>query len=107
MPFILVLIYQLYRVTPVSATLIDNIFTNALEKNNNSGVFTYDVSDHLPIFLISSQLTFNNVDKGNFNKFRKENIQTVMALNEDLATSGMIISEKKMLTRHMKILSIN
>ena len=85
MPFILVLIYQLYRVTPVSATLVDNIFTNALEKNNNSGVFTYDVSDHLPIFLISSQLTLNNVDKGNINKFRKENTQTVMALNEDLA----------------------
>ena len=49
------------RVTPVSSTLIDNIFTNALEKNKNSGVFTNDVSDHLPIFLISSQLSFNNV----------------------------------------------
>ena len=73
------------RVTPVSSTLIDNIFTNALEKNKNSGVFTYDVSDDLPIFLISSQLTFNNVNKGNMNKLRKENTQTVMALNEDLA----------------------
>ena len=47
--------------------------------------FTYDVSDHLLIFLISSQLTFNNVNKGNTNKLRKENTQTVMALNEDLA----------------------
>ena len=73
------------RVTPVSSTLIDNIFTNALEKNKNSGVFTYDVSDHLPIFLISSQLIFNDVNKGNTNKLRKENTQTVMALNEDLA----------------------
>ena len=73
------------RVTPVSSTLIDNIFTNTLEENKNSGVFTYDVSDHLPIFLISSQLILNNLNKGNTNKLRKENTQTVMALNEDLA----------------------
>ena len=73
------------RVTPVSSTLIDNIFTNTSEENTNSGVFTYDVSDHLPIFFISSQLTFNNVNQGNTNKLRKENTQTVMALNEELA----------------------
>ena len=73
------------RVTPVSSTLIDNIFTNTLGENKNSGVFTYDVSDHLPIFLISSQLLLNNLNKGNTNKLRKENTQTVMALNEDLA----------------------
>ena len=63
MPFVLVLIYQ-QELLQCPRNLIDNIFTNALDKNNNSGVFTYDVFDHLPIFLISSQLTFNNVKKG-------------------------------------------
>ena len=28
------------RITPMSETLIDNIFTNSLNKDNNSGVFT-------------------------------------------------------------------
>ena len=80
-------------------------------QNNKSGVFTYDVSDHLPIFLISSQLTFNNVNKGNMNKLIKENIQTVMALNADLANEEWndIFGEKdvKKKTRHMKTILIN
>ena len=43
------------RITPMSETLIDNIFTNSFNKDNNSVVFTYDITDHLPIFFISSQ----------------------------------------------------
>ena len=78
------------RITPTSSTLIDNIFTNALHKNKNSGVFTYDVSDHLPIFLISSEVTFNNINKDGINKFRKENTQTILALNEDLANEEWV-----------------
>ena len=52
------------RITPMSATLIDNIFTNS-SIDNNSGAFTYDVTDHLPIFLISSELKFNQAKKVN------------------------------------------
>ena len=73
------------RITPVSATIIDNIFTNTADKNNTSGVLTYDVSDHLPVFLISSDLKFQNSKKHKNNKIRKENPQTINALNEDLA----------------------
>ena len=60
------------RITPMSQTLIDNIFTNSFNKDNNSGVFTYDVTDHLPIFLISSQLKVNNVKKPVKKLYRKE-----------------------------------
>ena len=72
------------RITPQSATLIDNIFTNTSDKENNSGVFSYDVSDHLPIFMISSQLKFKNFQKKKKVKFRKENSQNISALNKDL-----------------------
>ena len=71
------------RITPISSTLIDNIFTNSCN-DNNSGVFTYDVTDHLPIFLISSELKINKAKKVNKKKHRKENPNTILALNEDL-----------------------
>ena len=73
------------RITQNSATLIDNIFTNSSDKKNNSGVFTYDITDHLPIFLISSHLKANNIEKKPKKTYRKEDLNTVSALNEDLA----------------------
>ena len=76
------------RITPMSETLIDNIFTNSFNKDNNSGVFTYDVTDHLPIFLISSQLKVNNVKKPIKKLYRKEDSNTISALNEDLANEN-------------------
>jgi exonuclease III len=39
------------RITLESCTLIDNIFTNAIEEFN-SGIFINDISDHLPVFTI-------------------------------------------------------
>ena len=36
------------RVTPLSKTLIDNIFTNSLENINFSGNIISSISDHLP-----------------------------------------------------------
>ena len=38
------------RITNQSSTLIDNIFTNAKEYNNVSGLLVNDITDHLPIF---------------------------------------------------------
>ena len=43
------------RITDKSATLIDNIFTNVLNKSISSGLFVTDISDHLPNF----QVTYN------------------------------------------------
>ena len=44
------------RITSSSATLIDNIFTNDLQKiqNSFSGLLTTDISDHFPVFHIIS-----------------------------------------------------
>ena len=46
------LILQPTRVTDHSATLIDNIFFNSLEYSVISGNIVYDLTDHLPNFLI-------------------------------------------------------
>jgi len=44
------------RLTGHSSTLIDNIFSNALTYNENSGILYADVSDHLPIFFLRLQV---------------------------------------------------
>ena len=42
------------RITSSTATLIDNIFTNNLELNMNSGILYTDlISDHLPVFQVT------------------------------------------------------
>ena len=45
-------ILQPARITDHSATLIDNIFFNSLDHSIISGNLIYDVSDHLPNFII-------------------------------------------------------
>ena len=40
------------RITSSTATLIDNIFTNNLELNMNSGILYTDLSDHPPVFQV-------------------------------------------------------
>ena len=43
------------RVTPSSATLIDNIFTNNLRSNEHmlQGIFVNDISDHFPVLHVN------------------------------------------------------
>ena len=49
---ILPIINQPTRVTPRSATLIDNIFSNCFhEKNLINGIIKSDISDHFPVFV--------------------------------------------------------
>ena len=38
------------RVTPISCTLIDNIFCNRIDEIESTGVITTNISDHCPIF---------------------------------------------------------
>ena len=45
-------ILQPTRITDHSATLIDNIFFNSLEHNIISGNIVYDLTDHLPNFIV-------------------------------------------------------
>ena len=42
-------IYKPTRITPNSATLIYNIFTNDIDKDYTAGLLFNDLSDHLPI----------------------------------------------------------
>ena len=49
-------ILQPTRITNHSATLIDNIFFNSLTHHTISGNIVYDLTDHLPNFLIISKL---------------------------------------------------
>ena len=72
------------RITPTSSTLIDNIFTNTINKDSLSGVFYYDISDHLPIFLISMQLRSNNKIKAKTMTHSKESIENIAALKSEL-----------------------
>ena len=39
------------RVSRESATLIDNIFTNGLNKQTSSGVLINDITDNFPIYM--------------------------------------------------------
>lgn len=63
------------RITNHSATLIDNIFSNSAEHLTASGNILYDISDHLPNFLIMnkfctlpSNLKFFKRDYTNFDQ---------------------------------------
>jgi len=51
-------ILQPSRITDHSATLIDNIFFNSLEHFTISGNLIYDLTDHLPNFLVVSKFSF-------------------------------------------------
>ena len=61
------------RITPKSATLIDNIFANKYENEHRymTGILTTDISDHYPIFHISL----------NQNKPKEEEYQMIRLIN--------------------------
>lgn len=66
------------RVTYKTASLIDNIITNTFDYPVNSGILYSDISDHFPIFHITTSNNFkhkgSNVRAG-FRKFNEENIK--------------------------------
>ena len=49
------------RVTANSATLIDNIFTNHIDKSlqSSEGILVTDITDHYPVFYINRQIATN------------------------------------------------
>ena len=73
------------RITTTSSTLIDNIFTNTLSKRHDSGILYCDVSDHLPIFTISSRQVLKTKIKPKDITYRKETVENIRILIEDLA----------------------
>lgn len=61
------------RITSKSSTLIDNIFTNAFFNVMKSGILYTDISDHMPIFQLSTLHSNVTVTKPTISSFRKFN----------------------------------
>jgi hypothetical protein len=68
-------ILQRTRITNHTATLIDNIFYNALENFTSSGNIVYDMTDHLANFLIINKFSRLNsnikIHKRDFTKYNE------------------------------------
>ena len=65
------------RVTPHSATIIDNIFTNTTINNPDilSGILCTDISDHYPVFLIDHSTSITSSERAIKRRiFSEENI---------------------------------
>ena len=93
-------ILQPTRITDHSKTLIDNIFFNSLEHFTISGNIIYDITDHLPNFLIFDKFsslhknvklykrnysTFNPQDM--ISEFQTINWQTVISSEQDSSST--------------------
>jgi len=79
------------RITELSSTLIDDIFTNSLCQDIDSCILIEDISDHLPILLFLNlnppsttnpvnlnKRYFNNLAKDKFIKSLKENDWSIL-----------------------------
>ena len=71
------------RITNFSATLIDNIFVNNLDECHKCGILFTDLSDHLPVFQITSSLKKGNDTHCDI-RHRLINNKTVDRLRQDL-----------------------
>ena len=69
-------------ITYHTATLIDNIFFNSLDLFAISGNIIYDLSDHLPNFLIINEITMLPDSKDNIYKQYFSNINEELVLND-------------------------
>ena len=62
------------RVSPTSATLIDNILTNAAYFHSSCGVLVTDLTDHFPVFCKSYMSPPKEEDTSKFRNFSNNNI---------------------------------
>lgn len=81
------------RITNHSATLIDNIFFNSIEHDVISGNFLYDLTDHLPNFLVINDfpclITQSNIYKRDYSNLDGESFVTeVQSTNWDELFAG-------------------
>ena len=75
------------RVTTKSSSLLDNIFTNVLDKQITPGVLYNDITDHFPVFQIiktRSNPKRNNNKSNSFYTSRKINTKNISSLALDL-----------------------
>ena len=74
------------RVTRTTATLIDNIFTNDIDTQYDSGIIIVDVSDHLPIFSMCVKSIKNTIITKTMKTVRQIKEDNIIALNRELAS---------------------
>ena len=72
------------RITDISATLIDNIFTNELQHTITCGILFIDISDHLSIFALCEYQIRRNT-KMDTQYTRVINKDTITSLIQDLS----------------------
>ena len=103
------------RITPTSATLLDNIFTN-VHTCVNSGILISDVSDHMPVFSffsaiihskseLSSIYVKRNITESNLRSFynRLKNVTW-----ENCAVNGCVLTPVIIIfCKHLKIFMKN
>ena len=75
------------RITTDTATLIDNIYTNAIESQITAGLLINDISDHLPVFALFHQLLKKNENRHKNHSYimsRQRTPEAINALKADL-----------------------
>lgn len=70
------------RITHHTATLIDNIFFNSLDFHTISGNIIYDLTDHLPNFLIINEINILSDSKDKIYKQDYSNLNEEFVLND-------------------------
>ena len=75
------------RVTPTSATCIDNIITNKIYQNSEPGIIVHDISDHFAVFYAIPNSTTNKFQENDtqYNAFRRNfSAENITKLNNEL-----------------------
>ena len=78
------------RITNVTETLIDNIFSNICNENTQNGILYFDISDHLPIFVISPTIKLFKHEPTKFIYVRKETDANIQSFRADLASESWV-----------------
>ena len=73
------------RITEISATLIDTIFTNCIQNEFSSGIICSDISDHMPIFCVKKGSVVTSVKRDGQVMKRSINDERISRFKQHLA----------------------
>ena len=79
------LIIKPSRISDVSATLINNIFTNEAVNDISSGVLVTDISDHLPVFALCNYIDIDRPKEKCFKYTHDTQVQRIEAFGAALS----------------------
>ena len=78
------------RITSITETLIDNIFSNIFNENSQNGILYSDISDHLPIFVISPTIQLLKHESMKYIYIRKETDANIQSFRADLLSESWV-----------------